>query len=234
MTKQPVGIIGAMRVEIDTLAAALENPQTETLGGLTFTSGVLCGVPVVLSVCGVGKVFAAMAAQTMILHYNVRAIINTGVAGTLTDKLSIGDVAVAESVVQHDMDTSAIGDPVGLISGLNVVYMKADESLSARIAEVIGGGGTRCLRGVIASGDVFVAESAKKAYIRDTFGAIACEMEGAAIGQVCTANGIPFAVIRAISDGGNEDAAMNYPTFVKIAAAKSAQAVCEFLKTERE
>jgi adenosylhomocysteine nucleosidase len=170
----------------------------------------------------------------MILRYGVRAIINTGVAGTLTDALSIGDVAVAESVVQHDMDTSAIGDPVGLISGLNVVYMKADEALSARITEVIENMDVRCLRGVIASGDVFVAESAKKAYIKDTFGAIACEMEGAAIGQVCTANGIPFAVIRAISDGGNEDASMDYPTFVKIAAKKSADAVCGFLKAEQE
>ncbi len=233
MTKRPVGIIGAMRVEIDTLAAVLENAKTETLGGLTFTSGVLSGVPVVLSVCGVGKVFAAMAAQTMILHYNVRAIINTGVAGTLTDGLSIGDIALAESVVQHDMDTSPIGDPVGLISGLNVVYMKADDALSDRIAGVIGGMGIRCVRGVIASGDVFVADLAKKAYIRDTFGAVACEMEGAAIGQVCAVNGIPFAVIRAISDGGNEDAAMDYPTFVKFAAKRSADVVRGLLKSEK-
>lgn len=225
MSKQPVGIIGAMQVEIDTLAAALENAKTETAGSLTFICGELEGTPVVLTVCGIGKVFAAMAAQTLILRYGVRAVINTGVAGTLTDRLSIGDIAIAEKVVQHDMDTSAIGDPVGLISGLNQVYMAADAELCARIAAVIDGMGIRRAAGTVASGDVFVADSAKKAYIRDTFGAIACEMEGAAIGQVCTVNKIPFAVIRAISDGGNEEASMDYPTFVKIAAAKSADVV---------
>ncbi len=225
MNKQPVGIIGAMSVEIEALKAALADPVTETVGGLTFTKGTLEGVSVVLAVCGVGKVFAAMAAQTMIIHYGVRAVINTGVAGTLSDALSIGDIALAENVVQHDMDTSPIGDPVGLISGLNLVYMPADAALADTIADVIGGMGIRCVRGTVASGDVFVADSGKKTYIRDTFGAVACEMEGAAIGQVCTVNRIPFAVIRAISDGGNEEATMDYPTFVQIAAAKSAAVV---------
>ena len=225
MNNQPVGIIGAMSVEIETLKSALADPVTETAGGLTFTSGTLEGVPVVLAVCGVGKVFAAMAAQTMILRYGVRAILNTGVAGTLTAELSIGDIAIAENVVQHDMDTSPIGDPVGLISGLNLVHMPADAVLADTIAAVIEEMGVRCVRGTIASGDVFVADSGKKSYIRDTFGAVACEMEGAAIGQVCTVNQIPFAVIRAISDGGNEEATMDYPTFVQIAAAKSAQVV---------
>lgn len=225
MNKQPVGIIGAMSVEIETLKSVLADPVTETAGGLTFTKGTLEGVPVVLAVCGVGKVFAAMAAQTMILHYGVRAVINTGVAGTLTEELSIGDIAIAENVVQHDMDTSPIGDPVGLISGLNLVYMPADAALADTVAAVIGEMDVRCVRGTIASGDVFVADSGKKSYICDTFGAVACEMEGAAIGQVCTVNQIPFAVIRAISDGGNEEATMDYPTFVQIAAAKSAQVV---------
>ncbi|MBR2847856.1 MAG: 5'-methylthioadenosine/adenosylhomocysteine nucleosidase [Clostridia bacterium] len=233
MNKQPIGVIGAMKVEIDTLIADLTSPKTETVGGLTFTSGELSGVPVVLSVSGVGKVCAAMAAQTMILRYGVRAVINTGVAGTLTDALSIGDIAVADSVVQHDMDTSAVGDPVGLISGLNIVYMKADGSLSTRIADIIKEQGVNTVSGVIASGDVFVADSEKKAYIRDTFGAVACEMEGGAIGQVCAMNGIPFAVIRAISDGGNEDAVMDFPTFVKIAAQKSADAVRALMETEK-
>ncbi len=225
MNKQPIGIIGAMSVEIEALKAALADPVTEEAGGLRFTRGTLEGVPAVLTVCGVGKVFAAMAAQTMILRYGVRAVINTGVAGTLTDALSVGDIAIAENVVQHDMDTSPIGDPVGLISGLNLVYMPADAAFADTVAAVIGGMDIRCVRGTIASGDVFVADSGKKSYIRDTFGAIACEMEGAAIGQVCTVNKVPFAVIRAISDGGNEEATMDYPTFVKIAAAKSADVV---------
>ena len=220
-----IGIIGAMGVEIEALAAAMENVQSETFGRITLLSGSLCGQQVVLAKCGVGKVFAAMCAQTMILHCGVDAIINTGVAGTLSDQLSIGDIAVAADVVQHDMDTSPLGDPVGLISGLDIVHMPADPALADAITEAIAEAGGKCLRGTIASGDQFIADAAKKTFIRDTFGAIACEMEGAAVGQAACANGIPFAVIRAISDGGNEESPMDYPTFVKMAAARSAAVV---------
>ena len=231
MNKGPVGIIGAMQVEIESLAAELVNGKEEEIGGLTFRTGELCGVPVVLTVCGIGKVFAAMAAQTMILRFGVSAVINTGVAGTLTDKLSIGQVALADRVVQHDMDTSAVGDPVGLISGLNLVYMPTDALLTAKISAVLSGMQVPHLTGTVASGDVFVATTEKKNYIRDTFGAVACEMEGASIGQVCTVNRTPFAVIRAISDGGNEDSALDYPTFVKMAAATSAEVIRKFLSS---
>ena len=220
-----IGIIGAMGVEIEALAAAMENVQTETFGRIELRSGTLCGREVVLAKCGVGKVFAAMCAQTMILHCQVDAIINTGVAGTLSDQLSIGDIAVAADVVQHDMDTSPLGDPVGLISGLDIVHMPADAALAEAVTASIAAAGGKYLCGTIASGDQFIADAAKKSFIRDTFGAIACEMEGAAVGQVCCANGIPFAVIRAISDGGNEESPMDYPTFVKMAAARSAAVV---------
>ncbi len=220
-----IGIIGAMGVEIEALAAAMENVQRETFGRIELRSGTLCGQQVVLAKCGVGKVFAAMCAQTMILRCGVDAIINTGVAGTLSNQLSIGDIAVSADVVQHDMDTSPLGDPVGLISGLNIVHMPADPALADAVEAAITAAGGKYLRGTIASGDQFIAGEAKKAWIRDTFGAIACEMEGAAVGQVCTANGVPFAVIRAISDGGNEESPMDYPTFVKMAAARSAAVV---------
>lgn len=227
-----IGIIGAMRVEIEALAAAMENPKTETISGIEFRSGILCGREAVLAVCGVGKVFAALCAQTMILRYGVDAVINTGVAGTLSGELSIGDIAVAADVVQHDMDTSPLGDPVGLISGLNIVHMQTNPALADAVVNAIDRLGGKSLRGTIATGDVFVADAAKKEYIRDTFGAIACEMEGGAIGQVCTVNEVPFVIIRAISDGGNEDSPMDYPTFVKMAAARSAAVVQAVLSGE--
>lgn len=227
-----IGIIGAMRVEIEALAAAMENPKTEVISGIEFRSGILCGREAVLAVCGVGKVFAALCAQTMILRYGVDAVINTGVAGTLSGELSIGDIAVAADVVQHDMDTSPLGDPVGLISGLNIVHMKTDGALADAVVSAIDRLGGKSLRGTIATGDVFVADAAKKAYIRDTFGAVACEMEGGAIGQVCTVNEVPFVIIRAISDGGNEESPMDYPTFVKMAAARSAAVVQAVLAGE--
>lgn len=220
-----IGIIGAMRVEIETLKQNLEDMHTETVGGMEFYTGNLSGVNTVLAVCGVGKVFAAMCAQTMILHFGADAILNTGVAGTLTDALSVGDIAVASDVVQHDMDTSPLGDPVGLISGLNLVKMPADPVLVRTVCSAIEAQNGNYRIGTIASGDVFVASEQKKQSIRAAFDAIACEMEGAAIGQVCTVNHIPFAVIRSISDGGDENSQMDYPTFVQMAAARSADVV---------
>lgn len=117
------GIIGAMKIEIEALNAQMENRQTKTVSGIEFTSGTLCGREVVTAVCGIGKVFAAMCAQTMILLYSPDRIINTGVAGSLSMKLNIGDIAVSDFVVEHDMDTSPLGDPVGMISGLSLIHI---------------------------------------------------------------------------------------------------------------
>ena len=113
--KADIGIIGAMQIEVEALCAAMENTETETIGSIEFVYGTLRGKKVVCAKCGIGKVFAAMCAQTMILKYAPGVIVNSGVAGTLSQQLSIGQIALAEQVVQHDMDTSPIGDPVGLI-----------------------------------------------------------------------------------------------------------------------
>ena len=106
-----LGIIAAMNVEMESLRSHIENPVCETIGGVAYVSGRLEGRDVVTAVCGVGKVFAALCAQAMILRYQPEYIINTGVAGTLTGQLSVGDVAISSGVVQHDMDTSPLGDP---------------------------------------------------------------------------------------------------------------------------
>ena len=120
------GIIGAMRIEVETIKSLMENKSVETVGGVEYVKGTLHGKDVVIAVCGIGKVAAAMCAQTMILRYAPDRIINTGVGGSLSTKLAIGDIAVAESLVQHDMDTSPLGDPKGLISGINMVYFDAN------------------------------------------------------------------------------------------------------------
>ena len=130
------GIIGAMKIEIEALNAQMENRQTKTVSGIEFTSGTLCGREAVTAVCGIGKVFAAMCAQTMILLYSPDRIINTGVAGSLSTKLNIGDIAVSDFVVEHDMDTSPLGDPVGMISGINIVDIPADGELADKAGEV--------------------------------------------------------------------------------------------------
>lgn len=224
-----IGIIGAMKTETDALIAAMEGREEKTYSGITYTSGKLAGQSVVVATCGIGKVFAAICAQTMILEYAPTLIINTGVGGTLTSALGIGDIAIADRLVQHDMDTSPLGDPVGLVSGINRIYFNADAATVAAFAKAVDKVGGRSLVGCIASGDQFIADRAKKDFIRDTFGAVACEMEGAAIAHVATVNKTPFAVLRAISDSADGGASEDYPAFVARAAARSVAVLTQFL-----
>ena len=115
-----IGVIGAMQMEVDNLKAVMEDVTTETYSGVEFVSGKYASKDVVVAKCGIGKVFAAICAEAMILKFDVDKIINIGVAGSLTKDLGVLDVAVANNVVQHDMDTSPLGDPVGLLSGINM------------------------------------------------------------------------------------------------------------------
>lgn len=225
-----IGIIAAMDVEMNSLRSFMEDTETETISGIKFVRGTLEGKDVVTAVCGIGKVFAALCAQTMILHYQPTAIINTGVAGTLTDALNIGSIAVSSAVVQHDMDTSPLGDPVGLISGINKVELPADRLLCGQLSACAKVMGVRTATGVIASGDQFVASAERKAFITSQFSAIACEMEGAAIGQVCYVNRVPFCVLRAISDSADGSSHMDYPSFVKMAAEQSVNLLRRFMR----
>ena len=226
-----IGIIAAMNVEMDSLRSHMENTETEVVSGIRFVRGTLEGKEVVTAVCGYGKVFAALCAQTMILRYQPESIINTGVAGTLCDELSIGSIAVSSSVVQHDMDTSPLGDPVGLISGINKVELPANSALAQNLSACANTMGIKTASGVIASGDQFVASAERKAFITETFHAIACEMEGAAIGQVCYVNHVPFCILRAISDSADGSSHMDYPTFVKMAAEQSVNLLRRYLRT---
>jgi adenosylhomocysteine nucleosidase len=225
-----IGIIAAMNVEMESLRSHMENTKTDVISGIKFVRGTLEGQEVVSAVCGIGKVFAAICAQTMILRYSPALLINSGVAGSLSKELGIGDVAVASLLVQHDMDTSPLGDPVGLVSGINQVYFKADQDAALSLAACVQAEGAKSRLGCIASGDQFICDREKKNWIRDTFSAVACEMEGAAIAHVATVNETPFAVLRAISDEADGEASMDYPTFVRMAAARSVNVLRRFLR----
>ncbi len=234
--KADIGVIGAMKIEVEALCAAMTDVERECIGGIEFASGLLHGRRVVCAKCGVGKVFAAMGAQAMILRYAPDVIINTGVAGTLSEELSIGQIALADQVVQHDMDTSALGDPVGLLSGIDRVFLPTDATATATLAACVEALGVPYRRGTVASGDRFVHAAAEKARIRAAFDTpahpvIACEMEGAAIGQVCYVNGTPYGILRAISDGGDEQAFTDYPTFLAAAAQTATAVMMRFVET---
>ena len=216
-----IGIIGAMDVEVVRLKKTMTAPHETRISGIPIVCGSISGHDVIVARCGIGKVFAAMCAQTLCLHFAPDCIINTGVAGTLSPELHITDVAVGTSVVQYDVDTTAFGDPVGMISGLNQVFFPADARLAAAAEQALQSLGVPYRAGVIASADRFLADPAKKAELHQSFGAIACEMEGGAVGQVCAVNHVPFLILRAISDGANGDAEMDYPAFLQAAAMRS-------------
>lgn len=222
-----IGIIGAMQMEMDNLKEAMLDTRTETVSGVTFVLGQINDVEVVAAVSGIGKVFAAICTEAMIVKYAPDMIINIGVAGSLTRDLGVLDVAVATQVCQHDMDTSPIGDPVGLLSGINRIFLPADEKMCGLLCSVIEERKIGYLKGIIASGDQFIAREEQRKFIRSHFEAIAAEMEGASIGHVCFMNEVPFAILRSISD--SEGGAMDYQTFAEQAAVQSIEIVLDFI-----
>ena len=223
-----IGFIGAMDVEVNGLIANLENKTLKKISSINFYSGSLCGTEVVIAKCGVGKVNAAICAQTMILTYNPDIVINTGVAGSLSTEIGICDVAVAIDVVQHDMDTSPLGEPLGFIGGIDMVKIPCDIVAAQQLFNTAANLGCNTKLGTIASGDQFLNSDDAKKRIVDNFGAIAGEMEGASIGHVAYANGTPFAVLRVISDNASGDSNMDFPQFCQIAAEKSINICKEF------
>lgn len=225
-----IGILGAMDIELEALLHDMENETSESVSGFVFHRGRLYGREAVIAKCGIGKVAAGICAQTMILRYAPALLVHTGVAGTLTDALSVTDVAIGEKAVQHDMDTSPLGDPVGLISGINKIYFEADGKAAALFESIAKEDGIRALRGTVASGDQFICDRAVKERIVKNFGAIACEMEGGAVAHAAYLNGTPFIILRAISDSADGSSHMDYPTFLPLAAAQSYRMMKKFIE----
>ena len=225
-----VGFICPMDCELAAVTRLFSEVKTVRYAGLDFYEGSIEGRRAVAVKCGVGKVFAALAAEALILGFSPDLVINTGVAGNLSDSLSIGDVVVSSAVVQHDMDTSPLGDPVGLISGINKVYIESDADAAKTVCEVLDTLGVRYAEGVVASGDQFVAGKEKRDFIKTTFGALCCEMEGAAVGQVCYANGVPFLVLRALSDDADGASPDDFPAYCVKVSETSSRVISAFMQ----
>lgn len=222
------GIIGAMEIEVRSITAAMTDTETKTISGIPFVAGKLNGSPAVIAKCGIGKVSAAVCAQILISVFNVDKIINTGVAGGLAPELRQGDIVVASGFVEHDMDTTPLGDAPGYLSGLDIITLPCDEEISGLAAAVSAQNKDyNTLRGIIATGDQFIASRERSDYIRTTFNAAACEMEGGAIAHVCYMGGIPFTAVRCISDNADGEAGMSYADFSVIAAERCAGLVLE-------
>lgn len=223
------GIIGAMDVEVAAIRAAMTDTEETVVSGIPFTKGKLSGRPAILARCGIGKVNAAVCTQIMISIFHADEIINTGVAGAVAHGIRQNDIVIARRFVQHDVDTSPIGDPVGYVSTVGKIYFDADEGIAARLRTAVGNTAP-IVEGTVATGDQFVADKAITARLRERFDAVACDMEGGAIAHVCTLAGIPFGAVRCISDSADENATMDYPTFATYAAATCSRMVIAFMK----
>jgi len=222
MTK--LGIIGAMQVEVEILLGAMENKREVEKAGSTFYEGTLKGLEAVVVQCGVGKVNAAICAQMLCDLFNVTHLVNTGIAGSLCADLDIGDLVVSTDAMYHDMDAVHFGYPMGKVPGMDTTAFPADKTMmeyAFAAAEAVNPGHTKM--GRVASGDQFVAEKAVKQRIIDVTGGLCTEMEGAAIAHTAYRNGVPFVILRAISDKADDSAEMDYPTFERIAAHRCAE-----------
>ncbi len=222
-----IGVIGAMDLEVASLKRSMKDAHTVVIAGSEFSGGTIEGAPVVVVQCGVGKVNAALCTQALIDEFNVSCVINTGAAGSLDERIDIGDIVVSTDAVQHDVDATLFGYEQGQVPGMKTVSFKADSALQEKATAAIAtcGSGVSSFSGRVASGDTFVADPQKKAWIRDTFGACCCEMEGAAIAQVCARNNVPFVIMRAISDKADGSETEEYEVFERKAAIDCAQVV---------
>lgn len=230
-----IGIIGAMDVEVELLREQMTDAHEEAVAGMSFCSGRLGEKDVVVVRCGVGKVNAGICAQVLADHFGCTHLINTGIAGSLdAARLDIGDLVVSTDCVHHDFDAGALGYEPGLIPGRERVGFVADEGLreAALAAAAAVAPEVRALSGRVASGDQFVSGEETRRRIVGTFGALCCEMEGAAIAQAAEANGVPFVVVRAISDKpGTEGQGDDYAAFERSSAHRCAAIVAHMVRS---
>jgi adenosylhomocysteine nucleosidase len=238
-SSRPVAIVAAMQQELGALLALMPDEQRVRVAGRDFWVGHLHGQPVVAVLSRIGKVAAAVTATVLLERFGVRAIVFTGVAGGLAPGVNVGDVVVATELLQHDMDASPIF-PRHEVPLMGLSRFVADAAIGDALADVvtrvlrdpvalIGQEGVdefalqspRVHRGLLVSGDRFVSTTAESAALqRELPDALAVEMEGAAVAQVCHDYGVPFAAMRTISDRADDAAHGDFARFVAVVASR--------------
>lgn len=226
-----VGIIGAMELEVSALKGQLAGIKIKKKAGMEFCEGQICGVDVVVVRCGIGKVNAALCVQILCDDFGVSHIINTGVAGSLNNDLNIGDILISKDAVHHDVDVTIFSYKIGEVPQLGIREFPADAGLISAAEKAIKEKqpDLNYRVGRVASGDQFISSSEVKERIIKNFEADCAEMEGASIAHGAYLNGIPFVIIRAISDKADGSAEQDYPSFEKAAAAHCAKLVADML-----
>jgi adenosylhomocysteine nucleosidase len=221
-----IGLMGAMTEEIALFSQYISQTTTEELAGITFVLGAWEEIPIVLCKSGVGKVNAATCAQLLIQKYDVDCILFTGVAGAVNPVLEIGDVVISTDCMHHDMDVTALGFGKGIIPFASQSIFPANPALveaAFQAGEQLYPGKIR--RGRVLSGDQFIANRNKVRELQQNFQGDCVEMEGAAVGQVCHMNQVPFVILRSMSDKADGSAHMNFTEFTQLASERSAALV---------
>lgn len=229
MRYKRIAIIAAMESEVAGYKKAFNEYSEQILAGANVYTGQIGDHDIILMQCGVGMVSAALGCQAIITAFSPDCVINTGSAGALSPELELNDVVVGTKSAQWDMNVEGLDWPRGFISSLNGVYADADPELTQLLEEEISAY-NRVKKGLIVSGDTFVASEETRQLILKYFpDALCTEMEGAAIGHVCVQNKVPYAIVRAISDSANSDSTMDYAQFAEAAGEKSARMIIEML-----
>lgn len=210
-----LGIIGAMDEEVIKLKEVMEDVKITRKASMDFYKGTMSGKEVVVVRSGIGKVNAGICTQILVDEYNVDAVINTGIAGSLNPAIDIGDIVLSTDALQHDVDATGFGYDLGVIPRMDTSTFLADENLKklAKTSCEKVNPDIKVFEGRIVSGDQFISDRDKKKYIVDNFKGYCTEMEGAAIAQAAYLNDVPFLIIRAISDKADDSATVDYPTF---------------------
>lgn len=226
-----IGIIAAMNEEVETIKKIMKGISTKKIYNLEFITGKINEKEVVLVKCGVGKVNSARTTQILIDNFNLEYVINVGTAGSLNENIEIGDIVIAEKLVQHDFDITAGGREKGYITDVGK-YFYSDESLINKSKTIIENMNEnfKAITGLIATGDIFVQDIKVKNTIKEEFNADCTEMEGAAMAQVCTLADIPFIVIRSISDKPNGKNAIDFEKYLELACERYSKFIDIFLK----
>lgn len=226
-----IGIIGAMDAEIENFKRGMSDIAQTKKANITFYQGKINRHSVILCKSGVGKVNAAVTTQILVDDFQIDQIIFTGVAGALHPDLEIGDIVISTAAMQHDLDATPLGFDKGMIPFAEKSIFPADKYLSdlaQRASEELSEGKT--VRGLILSGDQFIAEREQVQTLFQQFEGYCTEMEGAAAAQVCDMNNIPFVIIRSMSDKADGSAHINFAEFTPLAAERSYQIVNNMLK----
>lgn len=226
-----IGIIGAMDEEIALLLENMSEKKEQTIAHTLFVQGKLSGKEVVLLKSGIGKVNAAMATTIMHEHYSPSYVINTGSAGGFSAELEVGDIVISSEVVHNDVDVTAFNYEYGQVPGMPAMFT-ADPSLIEKATEAVKKLSVRSEIGIIATGDSFMEDPDRVAFVREKFPTmIAAEMEAAAVAQVCYQYDKPFVILRALSDIAGKDSSVSFDSFLTTAAKNAAQIIMTMLRT---